>query len=1615
MNQPTGKRRSRGMNYLSMLGAKLRDLQGTATLVHELTQNAEDAVGYIERPNDQNTTLVFRLDETALIVENQGVFTDCGELDKVDCPWQKPCDFHGMTSVGSGRKRLIQGQKGAFGFGFTAVYQVTDNPEFISSGRHWILEDDKPENERILECGGCDRCHAQGLPGTRFILPWAKNCNSSIRQALKVAAVPPDGPQKFLKELLDDIPHTLLFLDHIKAIEVYWKDQLKLRVSRQHEVDHPSVTRIVQNGTATRWMILSANFEEQAAQLRANHPPGEKKPISTVKVAIPDNTSTIGLFFAFLPTQQPTGFPFHINADFFPTNDRKRILLESDYQAEWNREAIRTAAVALKDGLLELRSFLGPKAFWQLLNEVHRLSTAESYAENPVCQDYWELLVPTLKSEAVIPTTSGQWMPASGVRYLRRKTDDDTAALYRALGVQTVDADLSEFGQLLRSKAVGVRELDAEALASAMRKSGLSGSKQLNQMPTWFQEIEHWEILWSHVKSFSKSEQKTQGGSDRKVLGPIGQHHATHNPLAHCALVKCTDGHFRNCADVYVVDQETRELFKPLKPSFHFAGDNQAMIDAVRPLCNTFTLREAIGAVETALPEVLKAQYKPLLKWLTARSEELKDEVELLARTKALPICPTGNGLRPFSTVVLPGGFSDPVGVTDLVDEHAIESIEPLLQILQLDKLSLPEYITERLPKAFSSGEITPEAAIRLVELLASHQGEFLDDEEIREELASLPFIQCEDRKVRSVKDGLYFPTALVQDVLNDSVYYISRAYSTRAIQNFLKWLGVSSEPDLERVTKYLLATTSKADAPNAETIRKVQSLFEHLGSRLDEVLNQGTILRNLRSSPWLPSSVREWCAESKKWIDSKNVQWSAPQQTHFSKCHYLVESVAHFLAFAPWLQDRFRHFLIALGVVVLESVKPNDVVRHLGKAADLGAAIDRRLYQFLNLELDNRSITEQEFRLLKNSPCLYYEARAACVKPSHCFTQKNPFGTHRILLDSDTVSSFKNLLKALEVRPEPSWKDAIDVLCEIASSETVRLNCVVSGDDKKVVMKCWRMIESALRDESQDRDAIHRKIESIAKDHVVCRQDNLMSEPGRVFFRDREHLAEAFLEQLSGFLIPVPPGAAEALRHAGVKRLSDVTTIKPLFGDRPLEKDIEVSSRLKERAPLLIRVLETCKATSGKGIPEFDDLAVSEVSALNVQYSFHGFERTILSEISAAVAIFDESKNHIYYCRESGRVPWDALACEIARMFLGSGAVSQLSAQIIAVLEPDTFEAARRKLCRLGFPDIDSVEDESVASSTPDSFRLGEIKEGQAELVKLPTLQATVEGTGTIESASTPFTNVSPADGATTSRESQKGTLSRIVTQENQAISSTGRPNSVDADRNEQHGAPQRALSAQPNSNLFSNDTGEFESDDDNDDDLADRSLEELLMDALAGPTGGSDRRLEKVAAESELADRRRSEQVWRQNRVNRIPKSEVENYLLNYYSKNGRLYCQMRHAHEPHLHPMPFRKKNGKECWVRVELLNGKWAKKLKYDLPEYKCLFILLCPNCAALYTEFVRNLDTQQDRLFEWFATSDETTFRVKCSLAGAQLDRMLHFNPKHIADIRAVKQVKANSK
>lgn len=72
---------SRGIDYLGDLGAKLRDLQGYRTLTHELIQNADDA--------PTASSMSFDVRDDALVVNNDGVFSNCQHVEDAECPWRR--------------------------------------------------------------------------------------------------------------------------------------------------------------------------------------------------------------------------------------------------------------------------------------------------------------------------------------------------------------------------------------------------------------------------------------------------------------------------------------------------------------------------------------------------------------------------------------------------------------------------------------------------------------------------------------------------------------------------------------------------------------------------------------------------------------------------------------------------------------------------------------------------------------------------------------------------------------------------------------------------------------------------------------------------------------------------------------------------------------------------------------------------------------------------------------------------------------------------------------------------------------------------------------------------------------------------------------------------------------------------------------------------------------------------------------------------------------------------------------------------------------------------------------------------------------------------------------
>lgn len=332
-----------------MIRSTLANLRGAGSLANELIQNADDADGARQ--------LLFRFAPGYLEVIDDGGFRSCGQPnDAGDCPWEldggRPCDFHAFRELGGATKAADASLTGAFGIGFLAVYQITDHPELFSGGLHWTLDE---AEESVIVCDGCGEPHRAS--GTMFRLPWATR-RTRLREQLGAETISANDRRRLLRQFVAQVPCAMVFLRKLETIEIM-DGSKKIAQFDRSVVDN--TVRISGPAGEEQWLLLEGHFSVQAKTLRKRHPLiGNRH--AEVRIALRPGENVSGRLYATLPTAIPTGLPLHLDASFFPTIDRKGILLESGYEAEWNRAAITAAAELLSEHVEVVARASGPSS-----------------------------------------------------------------------------------------------------------------------------------------------------------------------------------------------------------------------------------------------------------------------------------------------------------------------------------------------------------------------------------------------------------------------------------------------------------------------------------------------------------------------------------------------------------------------------------------------------------------------------------------------------------------------------------------------------------------------------------------------------------------------------------------------------------------------------------------------------------------------------------------------------------------------------------------------------------------------------------------------------------------------------------------------------------------------------------------------------------------------------------------------------------------------------------------------------------------------------------------------------------------------------------------------------
>ena len=1242
---------SQGVSYLGFLAQQLGDLRGKTTLAHELIQNADDAKD--DYGNLSATCITFDITDDALVVQNDAVFRES--------------DFDRMRELASGSKRKEVGERttGAFGIGFVSVYQITDRPEIHSAGRRWVFRPENNEGQQIKQT--MDRSITRDQ-GTRFKLPWAFR-DSKVRQELRSPIVDEAYLDSLARELSEDLPNAILFLKKLENIDLLRNGKRVIQVTRVVEGDTVLVDC---NGETRIWRLFEGELSRDASNLCTRFSSLiEANRSSLVRVAVPDSLADTGLLFATLPTDQSTGLPFHIDADFFPASDRKSIVFEdsNDPRSEWNRAAIRAAASVFNANLIPLRDTFKDDAatFWGILarlNSVHRERRGDLQTPLGV---FWETLEPSLGNAPIVYAESGRWLRPNQVLMPISDEEKQGIPAFNTIGLETVHQHLWPFQNVLTSNSVGVRRINAKHLYDALNDKGMVGLPQ--SLPPGLQSREVLELLWQGILGVLDS---TPAPAKAQV----------EDLLARCTLAPGIDGRLWPCYATFRADLRTRKVFEFLLPN-DVSFLTEGHVPLLGLLCPRFTPEAAVEALESLSPEDLRSRWASgdfspldLLKWFDDNKHELTEE--LSQRLAKLALFPSVSDLHPLNDLWLPGGFDDPMGVADVLDSGSLAGLSDFLKSLGIRELNFESYAMRYIPEAFASGNhATIDTKLKHIANLEVRIGEIRGNRSLRDQLAAVNIVECVDGDFRRPSE-VYFPSDTIKRVLGDFAKYAVLPSESENRQDLYQWLGVGNLPRIKDILRIVESQVSKPPTSTSRSI--VVKMLEVLGTLWGELKDsEKAMVAILRGKEWLPAE-----GDFRKWYK--------PEDLYAAYNRNLFESQAKFIDVPLPIQQRISDFLASLEVK--PRPEPSLVVKHLVRCSETNKEPPRGIYRWLN---DNAKAAD--VRPLTEATCIWVGDRY--LKPAQVFWANHPFGKFRVQLGAD-LRSYQNLLQLLDIRETPDFRDAIEVLGDVSKDSGAN---PLPAEGRDVVFQCWIMLSDALRKEELDA----AELETYLRDtKCVPNKDEQLLRPSWMFFEGRPGLAEKFPQQLKGNCIPRIERVWTAMEAAGVRTLSTVVQGHINMALNPQE-DQEIGKRLTERKEVIGAILEGVprqRRADGHSI-SLDDIRFYSTDELSVVWELRAFERKWEPTSPEPVqAYLDVETSAMYFTLQSdGGFPWASIARELSFSVAPDEAIGSVSPGLTFVLEAETPRDARIRAQELGIVPVEELGELSGQGDIAETF----------------------------------------------------------------------------------------------------------------------------------------------------------------------------------------------------------------------------------------------------------------------------------------------------------------------
>ena len=1242
----------------------LTGLHGYQAMSRELIQNADDA---------RADHLIFDIDEDALRIWNNASFTDCSDGGR-HCPWMadgnpitgtnRACDVHAISKVGSSNKYREPGLIGRFGIGFVSVYQITDAPRILSMNKQLQLD---PLN------GGVSFTSVSFDKGTTFELPWAFDADSPMRVELSASPVQREDLDILQTDLVSVAEDCLLFLRNLASLEVRRNGRTITRVTKTSLGDNRLRLTFEGSGRQEEWYVVHFDAQEAAEPLRRKYQVIERLDRQTtgqIAFRLGHLPERVGRIFAYLPTELDAPIPCHINADFFPEQTRKSLVLAGEqHERHWNEMLLQAAAREVASHLIELRDVLGAKRLWELIDE------ALDKRLDPHFKVFWNEIEKQAKVEPIALTALGKWVKPAVCKIGPADYEKPEHGSLCTIGLQLLDAKLSPHKNSF--VALGGSSLTLYSFVDAWdRWLGENAENELISTVT-AKTMSFMVPLWRIAERFVGE------------IGIISSEQSALVRLSSLPFVPSSEASLLPIKSLLRLPKKLqRDQVGRFFPNLSFVAENFSKYPKLYELINRLELEGLFAELRAKSDQGVS-----MGDWLGGNKTSLRSFYELLADCPAgdddpdpaaiyeIPflIGSDGSFLTPKQAVI-PSDFTDPVGRYNTLDMSFFEGrVEDLLKKrLHIEPLTFEKYIEEHLEEILEEG-LEERQYAALVDELTSHP-KILENNRLRRRLEDLPLVWTNADEMRIPRDCYVKTTDLVSILGDDRARWVRSSMLSRVTRDnfqkvFLPRLGMPERPTLQHVIERITQTV--AEDPNDARSKAVLLLLdvvydifqkEKIYDKEDAYLEA---IDWLRTEEWLPA------------IDEGELNtncWYAPYEMYQHLRADGFGSQVPYLAIPPGQKTRANKKFLDFLEMPGEPATSN-IVDHLLDCVENEREPSKTTYELLAERFKKEDDVPSLNRLLGLNT-IYNPRTKRFLAPARVSWSQPPF-PHYLYPAPKWMRELEELFDFLGVEEYPDLEAFIDVVLEIVETfEDGALPAV----EQNILEKCLGEISTAIGDKNEFAFELLDKLE--AKPFLPTRS-NFLGYVDEVVVCDNRSFADSFDGAIDHLLIEERLDQKDLRNHLGLMLLSRRVR-RDAVDLEATRSDEGASSLLSERSSFLMWLVPTIGSQTANLIAaSLRATKIIRTDKLTVQSVLELEDQSILSAPKPQDALFVENDRVLYVHAKLGDQFWiaafRAVFEALAANDLGAD-VGHLAIGAYNVIAAKDEAAARRNLEQAGF-----------------------------------------------------------------------------------------------------------------------------------------------------------------------------------------------------------------------------------------------------------------------------------------------------------------------------------------